>query len=328
MSLVIGHLLKYSLITPSNKNAIVTNVLRDLRFEEVMMGWGAFFLHDLDLEKMKLRAIPEEDSTELIKTFKIPFDHAPKEKEPPPLKLSHQRASEDYPWGEIVTDSRLKELIMTVPDQFLKVPIHTPSGTLKHPDSSPLFMSFTHQIWDLLSNKFSISVDIPQSLEDAMHVWTLKSIKKLSGNISVIPTYDGLIRQQGKMKPTDIFGDRRKIFFPTRAELDGSPLRPFVNVNTYYLRSYFDILETQSQEQIENLHHDLDLIFSTLQCLPASVYERKKWIIWKARGGKLEFVTNALYYRVKGISSEKETLVHRRGQLTTLALKKKVHERM
>jgi hypothetical protein len=328
MSLIIGHLLKYSMITPSNKNAIVANVLRDLRFEEVMMGWGAFFLHDLDLEKMKLRAIPVEDSTELIKTFKIPFEHALKEKEPPPLKLSHQRASKDYPWGDIVTHLRLIELITTVPDQFLKVPIHTPSGSLKHPDSSLLFMSFTHQIWLLLSDQFSTCVSIPQSLEDAMDVWTLKSIRKISGNISVFPTYDGLIRQQGKTKPTEIFGNRRKIFFPTPDELDSSPLRPFKNLNVYYLRSYCDILETQSQEQIENLNHDLDLIFSTLQCLPASVCERKKWIIWKTHGGKLEFVTNALYYRVKGISSQKETLVHRRGQLNTLAFQKKVHERV
>lgn len=328
MSLIIGHLLKYSLITPSNKNAIVTSVLRDLRFEEVMMGWGAFFLHDLDLKKIKLRAIPEEDSTELIKTFKIPFEHSPKEKEPPQLKLSHKRASEDYPWGEIVTRSRLIELMMTVPDQFLKAPIHMPSGSLRHPDSSLLFMSFTHQIWLLLSDQFSTFVSIPESLEDAMDVWTLKSIRKISGNISLFPTYDGLIRQQEKTKPTEIFGNRRNFFFPTLDELDGSPLRPFKNLNVYYLRNYCDILETQPQEQIESLNHDLDLIFSKLQCLPASVSERKKQIIWKTHGGKLEFVTNALYYRVKGISSEKETLVHRRGQLNTLAFQKKLHERV
>src|SRR5882762_1005085 len=103
MSLVIGHLLRYSIITPTSKNAVITKGLRDLRFEEVMMGWGAFFLHDLDLKKMELRAIPGADPTELIKTFKIPFEHASKEKEPPLLKLSHQRASEDYPWGEMVT---------------------------------------------------------------------------------------------------------------------------------------------------------------------------------------------------------------------------------
>ena len=330
MSLIIAHRLKYSLITPSNKNAIVTNVLHDLRFEEVMMGWGAFFLHDLDLEKMKIRAMPEEDSTELIKAFKIPFENAPKEKEPQPLKLTHQRGSEEYPWGEIVTHLRIIELITTVPDQFLKAPIYTPSGSLKHPDSSLLFMSFTHQIWLLLTDHFATFVDIPQSLEDAMDVWTLKSIRKMTGNISVFPTYDGLIQQEGKleMKPTMIFGNRRKFYFPTLDELEDSPLRPLKNLNAYYLCSYCDILDTQSQEQIENLNQDLDLIFSKLQCLPASVCERKKCTIWKTHNGKLEFVTNALYYRVKGISSEKETLVHRRGQLNTLAFEKKIHEKV
>lgn len=292
------------------------------------MGWGAFFLHDLDLKKMKLHGIPEEDSTDLIKTFKSPFEHAQKEKEPPSLKLSHQRASEDYPWGEMVSHSRLIELIKTVPDQFLKAPIHSPYESLKHPDSSPLFMSFTHQIWLLLSDQFSTSVGIPQNLEDAMNIWTLKSIRKISGNISVFPTYDGLIQQQAKMKPTDNFGNRRKIFFPPPDELHGSPLQPFNDLNDYYLRTYYNILETQPQGQVDNLNHDLDLIFSTLQCLPASVCDGKKRIIWKTHGGKLEFVTNALYYRVKGISSEKEILVHRRGQLNTLTLQKKLHERV
>jgi len=328
MSLIIGHLLKYSLITPSSKNAIITKVLRDLRFEEVMMGWGAFFLHDLDLKKMKLCAIPAEDPTELIKTFKIPFEHAPKEKEPPPLKLSRQRASEDYPWGEMVTHLRLIELITTVPEQFVKAPIHALSGSLKHRDSSPLFMSFTHQIWLLLSDQFATCVSIPESLEDAMDVWTLKSIREISANISFLPTYDGLIRQKGKMKPTEIFGNRRKVFFPTPDELEGSPLQPFKDLSTYYLWSYIHILDTQTEEQIENLNHDLDLIFSSLQCLPASGCETRKQTIWKTHGGKLEFLINALYYRVKGISVEKETLVHRRGQLNTLAFRKKLHERV
>jgi hypothetical protein len=277
---------------------------------------------------MKLPAIPEEDPPELKKTFKIPFEHAPRQKEPPPLKLSHQRASEDYPWGEMVTHLRLIELVTTVPDQFVKAPIHTTSGSLKHRDSSPLFMSFTHQIWLLLSDQFSISVSIPQSLDEAMDVWTLKNIKKISTDISFLPTYDGLIWQRGKIKPTEIFGNRRKIFFPKPDELEGSPLRPFKDLSTYYLCSYIRILETQTEEQIENLNHDLDLIFSSLQCLPASGCEPRKQTIWKTHGGKLEFVINSLYYRLKGISLEKETFVHRRGQLNAPAFQKKLHERM
>jgi len=226
-----------------------------------------------------------------------------------------------------VSQLRIMELIMTVPDQFLKAPIHTPYASLKHGDSSLLFRSFTHEIWLLLSDQFSICASIPESLEGAMNVWTLKSIKKISDNISFLLTYDGFTWQKGKKKTTEIFGNRRKIFFPTPGELEGSPLRPFKDLD-YYLSTYHRILETQSEDQIKNLNHDLDLIFSTLQCLPASVCERTKQTIWKTHSGKLEFVVNALYYRVKGISLEKETLVHRRGQLNTLAFQKKLHERV
>ncbi|KAF8803046.1 hypothetical protein BYT27DRAFT_7226128 [Phlegmacium glaucopus] len=331
MSLIIVHLLRHSLVTPIIKDVVVAQVLRELRFEEVMMGWGAFFLHDLDLKRMKLPAVPGEDPKSLVKAYKTPFKpDAPKEKVPPPLKLSHERVSKDYPWGEMVAQSRLIELIQTVPDQFLKTPINMPSGSLKHRDSSPIFMSFTHQIWLLLAGQFSSkAVEVPGNLKEAMDVWTLKSIQKMYGNIiSVLPTQDGLIQETEKIKPRETFGNRRKIFFPTPDELEGSPLQPFTDHPTYYLFSYHHILDNQTEEQIENLNHDLDLIFSKLQCLPASMRERKKVTIWKTHAGNLEFVVNALYYRIKGISTEKESPAQRRSQLNAPAFRKKLYEKM
>ena len=82
MSLIIGYLLRHSLVTPSIKNASIAEVFRELRFEEVMMGWGAFFLHDLDLNKMKLYTVPKQDTTGLIKAYKTPFETEVPKKNP------------------------------------------------------------------------------------------------------------------------------------------------------------------------------------------------------------------------------------------------------
>ncbi|PPQ90204.1 hypothetical protein CVT25_001657 [Psilocybe cyanescens] len=330
MSLVIGHLLHHSLVTPIIKNMPITAVFRELRFEEVMMGWGIFLLHDLDWKKMKLLGVPDEDSAGLVNAYKLPFKQATLKKEVPLLKLCPQAISKDYPWGEMVTDSRLKELLQTVPSQFLKTPSPQLPGDLTHPDSALIFMAFTTQIWLLLSHQFNFVPDAPpRNLEEATAIWTLVNMQKLFGDISVLPTYDGVEQELETGRPGNIiFRRRRKFFFPEPDRLDESPLKPFTTHNAYYLHTYHAILATQTKQQVEKLNHDLDVIFDTLQCLPASVYDRKRDLIWKTREGKLEFVVNAIYYRVKGILYEKENPVARRGQLNAPALQKKLHEHL
>ena len=328
MSLIIGYLLRHVLVTPSIKDPDVTYALRELRFEEVIMSYGIFFLHELDLKKNQVPGLSTEDSKRLCEAYDTPFKLEKSIKKAPPLmQLTSQRATADYPWGKMVTYAQLNEIIQTVPNQLLKTPNTFPTDSLKHPDSALLFMSFTSQIWLLITEGFTVDSETSfESLEDAIDVWTLKGIQeKCSNGIIVHPTYDGLVVER-KNKPKDVFGGRKKFFFPSKDELNSSPLKPFSKYEAYYLNVYHQILETQEEESIRKLDEDLDLIFSKLQCLPASIRERNKDVLWTTHEGKLEFVLNATYFRIGGVFFEKESRVVRRAQLTNTAVDKKLYE--
>jgi hypothetical protein len=328
MSLIIGYLLRHVLVTPSIKDPDVTYALREMRFEEVIMSHGIFFLHELDLKKNQVPGLSSKDSKRLSEAYDTPFKLEKSTKEAPPqMQLTSRCATEDYPWGKMVTYSQLNKIIQTVSNQLLKTPDMFPPDSLKHPDSALLFMSFTSQIWLLIAGGFTVDSETSyENLEDAIGVWTLENIReKCSDSIIVHPTYDGLVVER-KTKSKDMFGGRRKFFFPLKDDLNGSPLEAFAKYDPYYLNMYHQILETQEEESIRKLDEDLDLIFSKLQCLPASVRERNKDVLWTTHEGKLEFVLNAAYYRIGGVFFEKESRVVRRAQLTNTAIDKKLYE--
>lgn len=297
------------------------------------MGWGCFFLHELDLKRIRISAVPEEDSTALIKEYKAPFRTKRSQgKEPAPSELiSHHRSTTLYPWGKIVSEPRLIELINTVPQQFLKDPMHLSIASLRHPDSSLIFMSFTSEIWLLLAEQFSTAgVNAPVDLEAAMDIWSLKSIRQICDEVTIHPTHD-LLKKMGsvkKPKSEEVFGGKRKFFFPSPTDLDASPLKPFTMHETSYLSRYHHVLNNQSAEEIESLDMDLDDIFSKLQCLPAAINERGRHTIWKTEGGRVKFLINSFYYRIEGVSMEREACVRRRAQLTCPAFQKRLYEAM
>jgi hypothetical protein len=333
MSLLILYLLRHCLTTPGVKNVELSGILRKLRFEEVMMGWGSFFLHELDLKRIRIPEVPEEDSTALIREYKAPFKAKQlKGKEPAPSKLTtHHRTTTLCPWGEIISESRLVELINTVPGQFFKDLMYSSKASLRHPDSSLLFMSFTSEIWLLLGKQFlPDEVNVPTNLEAAMDIWSLKSIQQICNDVIIHPTHD-LLKKMGpveRKKSEEVFGGKRRLFFPSRIDLDASPLKPLASHETSYLSRYHRVLRNQSAEETENLNTDLDDIFSKLQCLPAAMNERGKHTIWKTESGRVKFLVNSLYYRIKGISIEREACIRRRAQLTGPAFEKRVYEAM
>ena len=95
------------------------------------------------------------------------------------MQLTSHRATEDYPWGKMVTYSQLNEIIQTVPNQLLKTPTMFPLDSLKHLDSALLFMSFTNQIWLLIAEEFTVDSETGyENLEDAIGDWTLKNIQE------------------------------------------------------------------------------------------------------------------------------------------------------
>ena len=104
MSLIIGYLLRHVLVTPSIKDPDITYALRELRFEEVIMSHGIFFLHELDLKKNQVPGLSSKDSKRLSEAYDTPFKLEKSSKEAPPqMQLTSRRATEDYPWGKMLT---------------------------------------------------------------------------------------------------------------------------------------------------------------------------------------------------------------------------------
>ena len=60
-----------------------------------------------------------------------------------------------------------------------------------------------------------------------------------------------------------------------------------------------------SNDEIKELRDNLDNIFSNLQCLPPSKPPNKGGtVIWSAIGGKVQFITNSLFYRITEVCSK------------------------
>lgn len=323
LSLVIAHLVRLTLVNTRIKTAQLRDAMRELRFEEIMMGYGFFFLHDMDLKKLTLRHIPK-DPSHLVDLYGKHY--RTKKNQPPPAQLAliQSAATAQHPWGAFLKKERLVELVKTVPNQMMKdqeVLIHT---QLRHPDTAPMFMAFSAQIWLLISNSFqAIPEQTPATLQEAIEIWTLHNFQKMFDLVDFHPTHDGL---EGIANPSanETFGDRRKFFFLKKNEASSSPLEQFCAIPNLYLSQYQTVLETQTPQKVNDLHHDLDLIFSLLQCLPLSMKERKRDVVFKLSNGRLQTILNARYYRIKGIFLQGRMITNSRAQVPGVTLLKKL----
>ena len=55
------HLMCHTCHSPEVKKDYLMDALRELRFEEIMMDYGMFFIHNLDLENHYIRCIVKVD---------------------------------------------------------------------------------------------------------------------------------------------------------------------------------------------------------------------------------------------------------------------------
>jgi hypothetical protein len=185
-------------------------------------------------------------------------------------------------------------------------------------------MAFSREIWHVVSESFqAIPAQTPTTLQEAIEIWTLSNFQKIFDHIDFHPTYDGL---EGNSKATvnELFRDRRIFFFIGQKEIKSSPLEPFSSIPDLYLSKYHTILATQTPQEIEHLHQDLDLIFSMLQCLPLSMKERQRDLVFKLTNGRIQTILNARYYRIKGTISQRSRITKNRAQVTAASLRKKL----
>jgi hypothetical protein len=329
MSLVIGHLMRYVIVTPTATEVDLLQTMRELRFQEVMNTFGIFYM-DISLINLSCSEIPGEDSPLLINKFKTPFlPKSPSKQKISRLALVASRLSQQYPWGDTIGIRQLQELINTCPSQFLAWPAFLTEDDMKHPDSAGIFRAFSIQIWLLSRDYFhAIPGDINVSdLTAAMKVWTVEGLKDRCQHISLQPTFNA-IEAVGKLPQTSFLG-RRSHFFPDENEVGAHPCDGYLVSDTSYLSMYHKALSLGGDDARMKINDDLERILALLQCLPASSKDRGKIVIWKVGSDDcLQFIVNSSLYRAKWVSARSVHSQPRpRPQLTQAMLRKKLNVR-
>lgn len=319
--------MRHVMVTPVSRLDVLVTALRDLRFQEVMMSFGYFALHNVNISQASLSDIDKEDPPKLQKAYKL---RTHKSRAAPTTMRLLPNVSEEYPWGNFLTIERLKELLKGEPSQFLRDPDTVEEKSLKHPDSSRLFTLFSQQIW-MLSVDNNQSQEQAGNLEEAMARWSHNEIQQTGYSITFLPTYEGLPTQgDPKLPQTPSFLEARGLFFPDQNDLKNHPCQCFADYGYGYLFQYYKILENGSLTDTEDLNNDLNCIFGLLQCLPGSSQHRTRPVIWRySDENELLFIANPRYYRAEGVCVDPKPIkkiFKKRAQVANPSMRKRMHE--
>jgi hypothetical protein len=311
MSIIVTHLMRCVMVTPQVKHKFLSTALRDLNFKGVMVHFGMFFLHDLNIRSCVLKEVSGEDCADIISlhghALRKEINRPSKAKRP--LQLVGLDAHEEFPWGEEPSWPRIQQLLRTECCDFLRPWIMDPEQQAED-FVQRLFITFTRDVWLSMSSHVVDERLLPHpiSLEEAMHTWTAESVERVvsKDRCHFLPSAHGLDGKLPKNLQRMSFADRRTIFFPDlNVNIpDRTIWKPYTNKNAY-LGLYHSRLVSWSEDQIVGLNSQLDGIFSNLQCLPLSrPCNVNGSVIWSTSAGKVQFVTNSSFYRIARVGNQ------------------------
>ncbi|KAI6030396.1 hypothetical protein F5J12DRAFT_888204 [Pisolithus orientalis] len=154
------------------------------------------------------------------------------------------------------------------------------------------------------------------SLEDAIQSWTLNETFRTIHACEFKACNAEIPRSGGAGHQQSSFSERVNLFFagPTAGQpSQRSPWSVFWT-KPGYIWEYHQVMKNRTPlEEFEVLDH-LGRIFSVLQTLPDATKgsEKSPGKTWQVEGEKVVLVTNPKFYKIKGISTEKEQQQARR----------------
>jgi hypothetical protein len=289
------------------------------------------FLHDFDFQSHRLAEIDQQDSQKLMDLGGPMIRHPQPShtQQTRPLQLSDGQDQEDFPWGQAPSWQRIQDLLRTECCGFLRRWEFT-LGNGEYDAYQKLFKVFTRDVWLSLGSHVVASNRLPnpRSLEEAMRTWTPERIEQILGKdrCHFLPSTHGLTGKYPKNTHSKSFTDMRTIFFPgldvniRKDSIWDAYTRPGT-----YIHIYHGYLEHWSDDDIQMLHDYLDSIFSNLQCLPPSkAPDTSGTMIWSAVGGKIQFVTNSSFYRIKEVGGKARDLGPVRPQTSLRQLEARI----
>lgn len=298
------------MITPLIKTGFMHTAMYNLQFASVIGQFGMFFLHDLQTSELTLKEISSDDPDD-VRAIYGQYLRPRKQKNLRRLRILNTGFTEDYPWGENPSWPRIQQLLLEEPTQFIRhwdtsLWMDLPEYGICH----QLFISFTRELWLAVAESVVATPILPNplTLEDAMKVWSVGDISALLGEERAVflPSCDALSGQLPRsLKRSCTFADRRRVFFPDPDKrLHEKSIWKTFTIPGAYIHSYYEYLEGHSQNDIDDLHANLDKIFSLIQCLPAThPQQNNEGPIWSSVAGKIQLVTNSKCYRMKKIGT-------------------------
>jgi hypothetical protein len=326
--------MRHIMVTPHISHQFLARSLRDLRFEEIMMGFGMFFLQELDLETIFLPDIQDDDGGEVQKAYGNAIKAHKKKRNSqdyPILALTSHARQKEYPWGSNISWKTLENLLSTIPDQFLQK-VEFDHKNLHLPESKLLFIQFSGEIWLSTHTSYLKGGQCPyfDNFKAAMDLWTVEGLQKVVTSFRIIPSGHGLHGCPPRHTHSQqSFQDRMSIYFPLPSMVSSKQgsLWQHYSHNTAYLGVYHRYLKVWDRGKTNLLNDDLRLIFSHLQCLPMDAHNKPTPIIWQAHQNKLQFIANPKYYPIIKIGQpSKIGQTTQKAQLPSTIIEQKIFE--
>jgi len=266
--------------------------LKNLRFEAICNRFGCFFLHDLDLTNGSLPEVKEKDDRFTL--GRIGITKAKKPKKSPAVEL--------LPTQDSLTWFQLKYLVNEGSDRAKIKDFEFKDSWYEARNARALFCQFTYQYWlQLGPQAFTQLLSEPIDLEEAMKLWTIKSIKEriVGGNSYYLtPSADGLHNNVPPKSKNQLFSLKRTAFFPPLGETPISKSDWTMYYEDGYISDYHREIKS-SRDKGKLLNDSLDLIFQNLQVLPLNPgrpCDLKK--LWQWEGDELKLLLNSHYIQL------------------------------
>ncbi|KAH0834639.1 hypothetical protein J3R83DRAFT_10148 [Lanmaoa asiatica] len=317
MTGILNHMLRCIVSTPIIYDFHVRESLALMKYRNIVKKAGMFFLQELELDFIPcLDSIQETDDFRVLALMGV---HSKAQRDRAVISQHHTNLDgidqvATFPIGPNPTWSQLKKAIAANPVLLLKewtMPAELQNIAVV---VSRLFCKFTEQIWMMVDRTALKGIEpTPTSLPDAMRCWTAASIDQTILQTTFNACTTGLENQHathGRRGPQSMsFAQCMEIYFPSR-EISHPPRQDsqwsIFWSNMGYITAYHKMLEDQTSEEEFYFQNTLEMIFSHLQCLPASqkITEKSKGFIWRIRQGSFVFNTNPRFYKIKGLSKE------------------------
>lgn len=281
-------------ISPVIKNPELYKNLTELRFDSVRHRFGCFFLHDLDVTNGSLPSVQEKDNLAMLRFLGIKSLHQAKETVPDQTEIP--------PSQDSLTWKQLEEHVNRADKRTQIRDFEWDPLWLTYSAARTLFCQFTSDYWSYLTKHgFKPLPRHPQTLQEAMETWTVKSAReRMSEDLSLYlsPSVDGLTGNIPPKSAGQRFDEKRTAFFPEPEVLlvPRSKWNPFYSVG--FVKDYHDTLNT-ALDGGKEIKDALDCIFSHLQILPKNPGKPGDVRpLWKWDGSALILLLNSSYLQL------------------------------